>query len=207
MLAIARRKLDAVGLSERELSVVPGDILTLNLRRRFDWVCIFFNTFLGFTTLEDQDRAAHSRQTPPEARRPALARHLQPRPGLLAQDVITGLDPCVFYVPRYDRTVFMTTEVRRDKRPQVQRITFRYRWFDRHGVEQRPAGRIRTDLPLPPRTAAAAGAQRPANRHLWGNYDGSDVTPLAKADRPVLPLVTEGLAGRKCGVTEKPGIR
>jgi ubiquinone/menaquinone biosynthesis C-methylase UbiE len=45
MLAIARRKLDAVGLSERELSIVPGDILTLNLRRRFDWVCIFFNTF------------------------------------------------------------------------------------------------------------------------------------------------------------------
>src|SRR5438552_3721657 len=56
MLAIARRKRDAVGLSDRELKLVRGDVLKLNLRRRFDWVCIFFNTMLGFTTLKQQDR-------------------------------------------------------------------------------------------------------------------------------------------------------
>src|SRR4051794_20599956 len=68
MLAIARRKRDGVGLTERELSIVRGDILTLDLGRRFDWVCIFFNTFLSFTTLEQLDRALA-----------AIKRHLKPR--------------------------------------------------------------------------------------------------------------------------------
>src|SRR5690242_3742366 len=51
MLAIARRKRDAMELSDRQLELLHGDVLKLNLRRRFDWVCIFFNTFLNFTTL------------------------------------------------------------------------------------------------------------------------------------------------------------
>jgi ubiquinone/menaquinone biosynthesis C-methylase UbiE len=177
MLAIARRKLDAVGLSERELSIVPGDILTLNLRRRFDWVCIFFNTFLGFTSLEDQDRALT-----------AVKRHLKPAgrlwldifnpdPGLLARDVITGLDPCVFHVPRYDRTVFMTTEVRRDKRPQVQRITFRYRWFDRHGVERGRRVEFELTYLFPRELRLLLERNGLRIERLWGDYDGSDVTP------------------------------
>src|SRR5688500_7388801 len=57
MLAIARRKRDATGLRERDLSLVQGDILKLDLKRRFDCVCVFFNTFLGFATLDEQDRA------------------------------------------------------------------------------------------------------------------------------------------------------
>src|SRR5690242_1607070 len=39
MLDIARRKRDGVGLTDRRLQLVEADILTLNLRRRFDWVC------------------------------------------------------------------------------------------------------------------------------------------------------------------------
>ena len=32
----------------RELRLVKQDALSLNLRRRFDWVCVFFNTMLAF---------------------------------------------------------------------------------------------------------------------------------------------------------------
>ena len=60
MLAIARRKRDSVGLSERELSLVQADLLSLRLRRRFDRICIFFNTFLNFTTLPEQDRVLNA---------------------------------------------------------------------------------------------------------------------------------------------------
>src|SRR5438874_3960792 len=55
MLEIARRKRDAVGLGERELSLTEADILNLDLGERFDWVCVFFNTFLGFTDTARQN--------------------------------------------------------------------------------------------------------------------------------------------------------
>src|SRR3954453_2653668 len=44
MLEGARRKCDAVGLRERQLKLIEGDILTMNLRRKFDCAAIFFNT-------------------------------------------------------------------------------------------------------------------------------------------------------------------
>src|SRR5439155_24414065 len=55
MLAIARHKRDAVGLSDRQLKLRRGDIVKLNLQQKFDRICIFFNTFLAFTTLDQQD--------------------------------------------------------------------------------------------------------------------------------------------------------
>lgn len=55
MLDIARRKRDAVGLSDRDLELILRDALRLSLKRKFDWVCLFFNTFLVFTTLAEQD--------------------------------------------------------------------------------------------------------------------------------------------------------
>src|SRR5829696_7254824 len=70
MLAIARRKRDAVGLRDRELSLVQADILELDLDEKFDAVTIFFNTFLSFTTLEQQDQLLQ-----------VVRRHLKPRGG------------------------------------------------------------------------------------------------------------------------------
>src|SRR5688572_17025686 len=46
MLAIARRKRDSVGLTDRELRLVHGDVSRLDLRQKFDWIVILFNTFL-----------------------------------------------------------------------------------------------------------------------------------------------------------------
>ena len=45
---------DAAGLSDAQCRFVLQDALKLNLRRqRFDWACIFFNTFLSFVTLAE----------------------------------------------------------------------------------------------------------------------------------------------------------
>src|SRR5689334_14435531 len=44
MLAIAKRKRDSVGLGDRQVKLIRGDVLKLNLKRRFDRVAIFFNT-------------------------------------------------------------------------------------------------------------------------------------------------------------------
>src|SRR5882724_2359248 len=56
MLAIAKRKRDAVGLTDKQLKVLRQDVLRLDVGERFDWICIFFNTLVNFTTLEQQDR-------------------------------------------------------------------------------------------------------------------------------------------------------
>ena len=56
MLEIARQKRDSVGLSDRDLQLLHHSALKLKLPDRFDWICIFFNTFLGFTELEEQDQ-------------------------------------------------------------------------------------------------------------------------------------------------------
>ena len=176
MLAIARRKRDAAGLLERDLSLVQGDVLKLDLGRRFDWVCVFFNTFLGFTTLEQQDLALA-----------AVARHLKPRgrlwldifnpdPLRLARALSVDLDPHVFFVPRYDRTVLRTTEVRRDRGdPQVQRITFRYTWFDAHGNEHRQKTEFDVTHVFPRELRLLADRHGLEVERTFGNYDGSAV--------------------------------
>ena len=105
MLQIATRKRDGVGLTDKQLSLVKADVLTLGLGQKFDWVCVFFNTFLAFTTLKQQDAALT-----------AALRHLkpnghfwieifQPDLRLLANPHLTDLDPSLFFVQRFDRTV------------------------------------------------------------------------------------------------------
>jgi SAM-dependent methyltransferase len=75
MLAIARRKRDAVGLSDRELRLVQADVLKLKLERKFDWICIFFNTLLGFTTLAATGQVSARRPRSSQADRAAVGRH------------------------------------------------------------------------------------------------------------------------------------
>lgn len=145
MLDIANRKRDSVGLTERDCRFIRQDATKLNLRRKFDWACIFFNTFLGFVTLKEQDALLRG-----------VHRHLRPRGRLwidmfnpdmamLAPRAMDGLDPVAFHVPHLNRSIMRTTEIfREDPTLQIQRITFRYRWFDDHGREQNE--RVRFEL-------------------------------------------------------------
>ena len=56
MLEIARRKRDSVGINDKQLRLVRADALDLHLDEAFDWIAIFFNTLLNFTTLGQLDR-------------------------------------------------------------------------------------------------------------------------------------------------------
>lgn len=175
MLDIARRKRDAVGLRERDLSLVHGDLFdpAFDLRRRFDWVCVFFNTFLAFTTLDQQDRVLQNAR-----------KHLRPRGRLyldlfhpdlvrLAREQETGLEPVAFHVPRYDRTVMKTTDVRRDPARQVMTVTFNYTWFDPEGRERREKRTFDMTWLFPRELQLLLERNGFRLEHLWGNYDGS----------------------------------
>lgn len=180
MLAIARRKRDAVGLTEKHLRLVHADALKLDLGERFDWVCVFFNTFLAFQTLEDLDQLMR-----------VIVRHLKPagrfwvdvfQPDylLLARDVSVGLEPFVFYVPPLERTVFKTTDVRRSPHRQVQRVTFNYTWFDGDGVQHREHTHFDMTWLFPRELQMLVERHGLVIERMFGNYDGS---PL-RADSP-----------------------
>ena len=194
MLAIARRKRDAVGLTDRELTLRRADILTLNLRapsaasapqrtaagrsaqRKFDRIILLFNTFLGFTTLEQQDRALA-----------AVRRHLKatgrfwldifhPDLALCAQPHSRDLDASVFHVPALDRTVFRSVDVRRDMSRQLMHVTFRYKWFDPHGRAHREKTTFDMTVIHPRELRLLLERNGFQIEHLWGDYDGSDLT-------------------------------
>lgn len=180
MLDLAIRKRDAVGLTEKELTLLGSDILALDLGMQFDAITCFFNTFLVFVTLEDQDRALQ-----------AVRRHLkpggrfwldivQPNLSLLARYRSAQLEPTVFYVPHLERTVHKTTEVRRNSAAQVQRVIFHYTWFDALGHERRQKTEFDLAMIFPRELRLLLERNGLTLDKLYGNYDGS---PLG-ADSP-----------------------
>jgi SAM-dependent methyltransferase len=175
MLRLATEKRDAVGLADRQLQLLKADILTLNLRKKFDCVLLLFNTFLLFTTTVEQDRALQS-----------IRRHLkpagrfwldifQPDLKLVAQDESNGLEPKMFYVPHLDRTVFRSTDIRRDPASQVQRITFNYIWFDRQGREIHEKRSFNLTYIFPRELRLLLERNGLELENLYGNYDGSKI--------------------------------
>jgi SAM-dependent methyltransferase len=173
MLDIARRKRDAVGLTDRQLKLIRQDALELNLRQKFDWVVILFNTLLAFTTLGELDRVLQG-----------VRRHLRPRGrffldvfnpdhSMLAREQERGLEREVFHVPELDRTVFRTTDITRDTANQVMHLTTRYKWFDRFGRERREKFAFEMTCIFPRELRLLLERNGFEIEHLWGNYDGS----------------------------------
>jgi ubiquinone/menaquinone biosynthesis C-methylase UbiE len=177
MLAIARRKRDAVGLTDRQLSLIKGDLLKLDLGRRFDWACILFNTFLAFTSIEQQDAVLQSALRHLKPRGRLWIDIFQPDFKLLARSSLAKVDPVAFYVPPYDRTVMKTIDVRRGSTPQVQRVTFHYVWFDEKGHEHRERTEFDMAYVFPRELELLIERNGLRIEHLFGNYDGSPLWP------------------------------
>lgn len=180
MLRIARRKCEAAGLGASKVQLIHQDILKLELGRRFDWVCLFFNTFLNFTTLAHQDALLG-----------VVRRHLKPRGRfwldvfnpdlhLLSQERSVDLEPTLFFAPSSGRTVMRTAEVQRNPARQVQTLAFHYRWFDEMGQEHRENIRFELTYVFPRELQLLLERNGLKIERLYGNYDGSKVT----ADSP-----------------------
>jgi SAM-dependent methyltransferase len=177
MIDIARQKRQAAGLSERQLRLDVGDMLDLDLGERFDWVCVFFNTFCNFTTLDLQDRVLES-----------VERHLRPRgrfwldiynpdPALLAEPIARQRDPYTFLDPQTKQGVFFHTEIRRGREPQLQHVTHHYEWFDSRGRRRRTQHAFDMTFFYPRELQLLVERHGLIVEHIWGNYDGSGVTP------------------------------
>ena len=177
MLAIARRKREAVGLTERQLSLVRGDLLKpgLDLRSRFDWVCIFFNSFNGFATLEQQDRVLSFARRHLKPRGRFWIDVFQPDLTVLAKPVSRAMDPTLFHVPSLNRTVMKTTDIRQSPEAQIQHVTFHYAWIDERGVTRRQRTEFDGTYVFPRELRILLERNGLRIEHLWGDYDGSPI--------------------------------
>lgn len=176
MLAIARRKRDAVGLGDAELRLVRGDLMRLRLPGRFDWACIFFNTFLVLTTIDQQDRVLSGVR-----RRLARGGRLwidifHPDPALLAEAVRDNIEPELFYVESLGRSVHRTTEVRQLQSPQLQRVTFHYDWFDDDGTPRNQRLSFELTYLYPRELQLLLERNGFIVEKLWGDYNASPIT-------------------------------
>lgn len=175
MLAIARRKRDAVGLDEASLKLVRADALRFRFARKFDWAVLLFNTFLNFTTLKQQDRVLGS-----------IRRHLrksgrlwldifQPNLEILSQQRSINHDPHTFYVPSLNRTVSMVSDIEVDPARQVQTVIFRYRWFDERGKAHNERTRFQLTFLMPRELQLLLERNGFKIIRLFGDYDGGEL--------------------------------
>jgi hypothetical protein len=104
----------------------------------------------------------------------------QPNLPLLAAEESKDLTPTIFYVPRYERTVFMTVDVKRDPSKQLQRITFNYTWFDKTGRERRQRTLFDGTFIFPRELQVLLERNGFTIERIYGDHDGS---PL-NADSP-----------------------
>lgn len=180
MIEIAQRKATFVGLKESQLKLQVGDALDLDLGKRFDWVCIFFNTFLAFSTLEQQDACLKSvlRHLKPGGR--LFIDILSPNVVLLAEEKSRELDPHLFFAPTLGTNVLKTIDVDRDPAKQLEKITFRYRWHDANGNPRQRLMKFNMTYIFPRELQMLFERHGLELEYLWGNYDGS---PL-DADSP-----------------------
>jgi ubiquinone/menaquinone biosynthesis C-methylase UbiE len=175
MLELARQKRAGVGLSEKQLKLVNADVLKLKLREKFDWVFILFNTFLSFTTLEQQDQFLR-----------VVTRHIKiggrfwidifnPDLRLTAETKLSNLEPTAFFVPSLRRAVFRVTDIQRSG-PQTDRVVFRYQWFDDLGQEMKESVTFNLTFLTPRELQLLLERNGLKIEQMWGDYDGSMLT-------------------------------
>ncbi len=173
LLAIARRKRDAAKLTERELELRYGDIRKLHLGRRFDWVCIFFNTFLAFPTLTEQDQLLRTIKNHLKPNGRFWLDIFQPDLRLLSRQNIEAFNPRQFFIPALKRTVLQTADIRQEPSRQVQHVTYKYSWFDSAGRPHTEQNKFTLTWLFPRELQLLLERNGLRIEHLWGNYDGS----------------------------------
>jgi len=173
MIDRAGFKRDSVGLTTKDLELVKQNALKINVRERFDWATIFFNTFLNFTTLEQQDALLRGIRKHLRPRGRLWIDIFQPNLEILSKPESRGIDTYMFYVPAFDRTVQRSIDIKRDPSTQNQNITFHYRWFDGDGTEHHETSEFDLTFMFPRELQLLLERNGFELERIYGDYDGS----------------------------------
>jgi ubiquinone/menaquinone biosynthesis C-methylase UbiE len=176
LLAIAEQKRKSVGLTSRQLDLRKADVRKLKLGKKFDWICIFFNTFLAFPTLAELNQVLQGIRRHLKPRGRLWIDIFQPDMSLLSGPQQKGFDPHLFYVPALDRTVYQTTEIQRNISRQSQRISFHYSWFDSGGIRHREKNSFEMTWLFPRELELLLTRNGLSIERIYGDHDGGDLT-------------------------------
>lgn len=178
LLRIAQRKRDAVGIREKDLTLVRSDVLKYTADKTFDWAVLIFNTLLNFTTLAEQDRLLSNVAKQLKRGGRFWVDIFNPDLTILAEPHHAHFDSATFYVPTLDRSVHRTTEIERDPdRPQLTRTTFHYTWADANGELQHEAVKFEMTWMMPRELKMLLERHGFTVEALYGDYDSSPVSP------------------------------
>jgi SAM-dependent methyltransferase len=180
LLEIAARKKIKARLPDRRLRFQSANALEFTTDETFDWVTLLFNTFLNFTTVDEQDRLLRSVHACLAPGGTFWVDVFYPDLRVLAQPHWPQLDTATFFVPSLNRSVQRTTEIRSSVvRPQVQEMTFHYTHADDAGATV--SERIAFDMTwmFPRELSLVLERNGFAVGRVFGDYDGSSVTPAS----------------------------
>ena len=176
LLEIADRKRKAVTLDGHSLRFECGDALTFTAGEPFDWITLLFNTFLNFTTLEEQDRLLRRFRDSLRAGGTLWLDVFHPDPRILAVPHWPRFDSATFFVPALGQNVNRTTEIKRSKsRPRVQEMTFHYAYSADGGEVIKRKIRFDMTWMFPHELRAALDRNGFSVTHEYGDYDASPV--------------------------------
>lgn len=144
MIQIAAAKRDELGMGSQTLRFEVGDLLAWRTRARFDHAAILFNSFLVFTTLEQQDRVLLNAHRHLKRDGTLLIDIFNPDMARISAEDESNADVRIFHSTALGTTVQRVAHVLATDRPQVRETIFEYSWFDRN--QKRRTKRIRFDI-------------------------------------------------------------
>ncbi len=178
LLAIARHKRDTIAIPEKNLKLVKANALSLKLNEKYDLAFLIFNSFLNFTTLDEQRKLLSN-----------VTRHLKkggkfwidifnPDLSILAEEYHALYDSNTFYVPALDRSVHRTTELIRSKdRLQLTKVIYHYTYASSMGEVVTDDVKFEMTWMFPRELKLLLESVGFEITHMYGDYDGSAITP------------------------------
>ena len=177
MLAIARAKAEFAGLSMKQLEFECHDLLTMKPSRRFDSAAILFNSFLMFTTLEEQDRVLSNVYQSLKPRGRLFIDVFNPDLAQIAERDVKNADLRFFLSRELGVGVQRTTHIHATHRPQVRETVFEYRWFDANGRAKKRVVKFELTYLFPRELTILLERNEFEVVSISGDYDGRAVSP------------------------------
>lgn len=169
--AVARR--DAIGMSARHAKFVEADLRSMKLKEKFDHASIFFNSFLLFTTTDDQLAVLKNVLNALKQGGSIWIDTFNPDLARIAEPEVDDADPRVFFVPSLQTSVTRLTSIRASKQSQVRDVTFHYLWHDKSGRERKTSSKFSLTYLFPRELDLLlrhAGFQK---IEMWGDYNST----------------------------------
>jgi SAM-dependent methyltransferase len=171
MLARARQKRDALGLSEAQVELQQADVRDLDLGRRFGLIVFAYGGFMHLLTPADQRAALR-----------CLAKHLMedgrlvmdlhnPIPAFVGAEDDTLMLERTFTDPDTGEQVMQQSASSLDRVSQCMRVVWIYDRLASDGALRRLVAPAQLRFTFAPEMALLLEASGMSLRHLYGNYD------------------------------------